>query len=199
MTAFAINDDQTVTIRGDRFGLYLSRERIAERVQALGRRISEDYEGKKPILIGVLNGAFMFLSDLMKQISIDCEVDFLKLSSYGDSKISSGVVRELKKIDAEIRNRHVIVVEDIVDSGVTMKYIMDQLERHDPASLRCATLLQKPDATKVTVPLDYVGFEIDNLFVVGYGLDYGQIGRNLADIYILQSADGTDDAEDEES
>lgn len=188
MTAFAINDDQTVTIRGDRFGLYLSRDRIGERVRALGQRISQDYEGKKPILIGVLNGAFMFLSDLMKEISIDCEVDFLKLSSYGDSKISSGVVSELKKIDAEIRGRHVIVVEDIVDTGVTMKYIMDQLEEHGPASLRCATLLQKPDATKVTVPLDYVGFEIDNLFVVGYGLDFGQIGRNLADIYILQDS-----------
>lgn len=186
MTAFAINDDQTVTIRGDRFGLYLDRDRIHERVRALGRRISDDYDGKKPILIGVLNGAFMFLSDLMKDISIDCEVDFMKLSSYGESKISSGVVRELKKIDADLKGRHVIVVEDIVDSGVTMKYIMDQLGRHDPASLRSATLLHKPDATKVDVPLEYVGFEIDNLFVVGYGLDYGQIGRNLPDIYILQ-------------
>ena len=191
MTAnFAIHDDETVTIRGERFGIYLDREQIAERVAELGETISRDYAGQKPILIGVLNGAFMFLSDLMKEISIDCEVDFLKLSSYGDSKISSGVVRELKKIDADLEDRHVIVVEDIVDSGITMDYIMRNLAAHKPASLKAATLLHKPDATKIDIPLEYVGFAIDNLFVVGYGLDYGQIGRNLADIYMLQPKDG---------
>ena len=183
---FLVHDEQTVIIRGERFRKYLTAETLKSRTKELGAQISADYKGKKPILIGVLNGAFIFLSDLMRSIDIDCEVDFMKLSSYGANKISSGDVKELKRIDADIKDRHVIVVEDIVDTGLSMDFILSQMAEAGPASLKTATLLHKFEATKVDVPLEYVGFKINNLFVVGYGLDYGQVGRNLADIYILE-------------
>ncbi len=178
---------ETVTCRGERFRLYLDADTIAARVQAIGRAIDAEYDGKRPILIGVLNGAFMFLSDLMRAISIDCEVDFLKLSSYGAEKVSSGTVTELKKIDADLGGRHIIVVEDIVDTGLSMQFITELMAELNPASVRTATLLHKKAATRpdLNLQLDYVGFEIDNLFVIGYGLDYGQLGRNLPAIYIL--------------
>ncbi len=188
---FLVHDDQTVTIRGERFRKYLTAETLRIRTKELGEQISKDYEGKKPILIGVLNGAFIFLADLMRYIDIDCEVDFMKLSSYGAQKISSGEVRELKHIDADIRDRHVIIVEDIVDTGLSMEFMLANLAVEKPASIKVATLLHKYEATKVDVPLDYVGFRIKNLFVVGYGLDYGQVGRNLADIYILDAQHAT--------
>ena len=180
-----LNKDRSVTVRGHTFQVYLDQHSIQERVAVLGRQISTDYEGKKPILIGVLNGAFMFLADLMRSVTIECEVDFLKLSSYGADKISSGVVQELKKIDAAIEGRHVIVVEDIVDTGLSMQFILNIMKEYEPASLCAATLLHKTEATRVEVPLDYVGFAIKNLFVIGYGLDYGQLGRNLPDIYVI--------------
>ena len=183
---FLVHDEQTVIIRGERFRKYLTAETLKSRTKELGAQISADYKGKKPILIGVLNGAFIFLSDLMRSIDIDCEVDFMKLSSYGANKISSGDVKELKRIDADIKDRHVIVVEDIVDTGLSMDYILSHMSEAGPASLKTATLLHKHEATKVDVPLEYVGFKITNIFVVGYGLDYGQVGRNLADIYILE-------------
>lgn len=183
---FLVHDDQTVTIRGERFRKYLTAESLKSRTVEIGKQISAEYEGKKPILIGVLNGAFIFLADLMRTIQIDCEVDFLKLSSYGAQKISSGEVKELKHIDANITGRHVIVVEDIVDTGLSMEFILARLSIDKPASIKVATLLHKYEATKVEVPLDFVGFRIKNHFVVGYGLDYGQVGRNLADIYILE-------------
>ncbi|MDA1027600.1 MAG: hypoxanthine phosphoribosyltransferase [Bacteroidetes bacterium] len=183
---FLVHDDQSVTIRGERFRKYLTAETLRSRTAELGKQISSEYDGKKPILIGVLNGAFIFLADLMRTIQIDCEVDFLKLSSYGAHKISSGEVKELKHIDANIRDRHVIVVEDIVDTGLSMEFILARLAIDKPASIKVATLLHKFEATKVDVPLDFVGFRIKNHFVVGYGLDYGQVGRNLADIYILE-------------
>jgi len=183
---FLVHDEQTVIIRGERFRKYLTSATIRSRTEEIGARISSEYDGKKPILIGVLNGAFMFLSDLMRAINIDCEVDFLKLSSYGEAKISSGEVKELKRIDADIEGRHVIVVEDIVDTGTSMEYLIEQLSAQNPASLKTATLLHKYEATKVDLDLDYIGFRIRNLFVVGYGLDYGQVGRNLPDIYILE-------------
>jgi hypoxanthine phosphoribosyltransferase len=177
----------TVTCRGEPFRLYLDAGTIAERVHEIGRAISEEYAGRRPILIGVLNGAYMFLADLMRAITIDCEVDFLKLSSYGAEKVSSGAVTELKKIDANLEGRHVIVVEDIVDTGLSMQFIVDLLGELDPASVRTVTLLHKKEATRpeFDLALDWVGFEIDNLFVIGYGLDYGQLARNLPAIYIL--------------
>jgi hypoxanthine phosphoribosyltransferase len=165
--------------------VYLTKDQLNERVAELGEQINRDYEGKRPIFIGVLNGAYIFLSDLMRQVELPCEVDFLKLSSYGDEKVSKGQVTDLKDIDADIEGRHVILVEDIVDTGLSMKYLVNKLERKNPESIKTVTLLHKKEATHHDVQLDYVGFEIPSLFVLGYGLDYAQEGRNLAQIYIL--------------
>jgi len=177
--------DAVVTVQGERFRRYLSADRIQERVAEMGHTISRDYATTTPILVSVLNGAFMYTADLMRAIDTDCEIDFIKLSSYGDEKVSSGQVRELKSVDADLEGRDVIVVEDIVDTGLSMEFIKRRLQDHNPASLRVATLLHKPTATEPDLTLDYVGFRIPDLFVIGYGLDYGQVARNLADIYIL--------------
>jgi len=180
--------EEVIHCRGERFRRYLDADAIGERVEELGAAISRAYAGQTPILISVLNGAFMFTADLMRAIEIDCEVDFMKLSSYGDEKVSSGQVHELKKIDASLDGRHVIVVEDIVDTGLSMEFILGRLSVYNPASLRVATLLHKPDSTEANLQLDYVGFEIPDLFVIGYGLDYGQIARNFPSIYILDES-----------
>lgn len=179
-----LNGEDEVRCRGERFTIYIKEEDILRRVAELGREISADYRDKKPILIGVLNGAFIFVSDLMREISIECEIDFLKLSSYGAAKVSSGQVRELKRIDADIEGRHVIVVEDIIDTGHSMRFILDSLQEYRPASVAVATFLHKAEATVIDLDLDYVGFVIPNLFVIGYGLDFGQLGRNLRAVYI---------------
>lgn len=194
MTSMPANetDTNTTVCNGERFRLYLSEAVLRDRVRELGQQISEDYADKKPVLIGVLNGAFIFLADLMREIDVECEVDFIKLSSYGESKISTGVVTELKAVDANLKGRHVIIVEDIVDTGLSMRYLCDRIRQNEPASVRAITLLHKAAATKVDVPLDYVGFEIENLFVIGYGLDYGQVGRNLKDIFILDESEQSD-------
>lgn len=176
---------QTVECNGETFNVYLTQQELEKRVSELGEALSEQYEGKNPIFIGVLNGAYIFLSDLMRHVEISCEVDFLKLSSYGDEKVSSGEVTDLKDIDANIKGRNVILVEDIVDTGLSMKYIVRKLEKKNPASIATVTLLHKAEATHYEVPLDYVGFKIPTHFVLGYGLDYAQMGRNLAQIYIL--------------
>src|SRR5699024_1813112 len=172
-----------VRFNGDDFIPYLTKARIDKRIDELAADLMYDFEGKDPIFIGVLNGAFVFLADLMKHIHIDCEIDFLKLSSYGDEKVSSGRVRELKEIDADIKGRHIILVEDIVDTGLSMKYLVDLLKSKSPSSVNVVTLLHKKAATQYDVPLDYVGFVIPDEFVVGYGLDYAQKGRNLAQVY----------------
>jgi hypoxanthine phosphoribosyltransferase len=177
--------DAVVTVQGERFRRYLSADRIQERVAEMGQTISRDYATTTPILVSVLNGAFMYTADLMRAIDTDCEIDFIKLSSYGDEKVSSGEVRELKSVDADLEGRDVLVVEDIVDTGLSMEFIKRRLRTYNPASLRVATLLHKPTATEPDLTLDYVGFRIPDLFVIGYGLDYGQLARNLADIYIL--------------
>jgi len=175
-----------INVNGEQFRVYLTHEEIQERIRKLGAQISRDYKDKKPIFIGVLNGAYIFLADLMRYVSIPCEVDFLKLSSYGDEKVSSGEVTELKNIDADIKDRHVILVEDIVDTGLSIKYLMDKLTLSNPASLEVITMLHKSDATQHDVKIKYTGFKIPNLFVLGYGLDFAQEGRNLAQIYILE-------------
>lgn len=175
-----------VNINGEQFRVYLTEEEIQQRNKQLGQQISQDYKDKKPIFIGVLNGAFIFLADLMRYVNIPCEVDFLKLSSYGDEKVSSGQVYDLKDIDADIQGRHVILVEDIVDTGLSMNYLYKKLSQFGPASLAIATMLHKHEATHHEVKIKYTGFKIPNLFVLGYGLDYAQEGRNLAQIYILE-------------
>ncbi len=160
-------------------------EDIQSRVAELGKQISEDYKGKLPIFIGILNGSFIFLSDLIKNVEINCEIDFFKLSSYGDAKISSGNVKLLKELNADINDRHLIIVEDIVDSGLSIKYIEELLEHFTPASMKVASLLVKPGSLKYNVKIDYIGFEIPSKFVIGYGLDYAQKYRNLKSIYVL--------------
>lgn len=178
-------DDATVSYRGDRFRRYLDEDTLQTRIQEMGHEITEDYAETTPILVSVLNGAFMFTADLMRTIHTDCEIDFIKLSSYGAAKVSSGEVHELKSVDADLQGRDVLIVEDIVDTGLSMEFMKDRLQEYSPASLRVATLLHKPTATEPDLILDYVGFRIPDLFVIGYGLDYGQLGRNLSDIYIL--------------
>lgn len=175
---------EVVHVNSEKFRIYLTHEEIQQRIKQLGGQISKEFKDKKPIFIGVLNGAYIFLADLMRYVSIPCEVDFLKLSSYGDEKVSSGQVQDLKEINADIKGRHIILVEDIVDTGLSMKYLVEKLKRLNPASLSVVTMLHKAEATKYDVQIDYVGFKIPNLFVLGYGLDFAQEGRNLAQIYI---------------
>ena len=146
---------------------------------ALGEEISRDYEGRDLFLVGVLKGAVFFLSDLMRAISVPSEVDFMAVASYGSSTDSSGVVRILKDLDASIEGREVLIVEDIVDSGLTLSYLLRTLKARDPKSLEVCALLTKPERRKVDLPIRYVGFEIPNRFVVGYGLDHAERYRNL--------------------
>src|SRR5882672_6279009 len=154
-------------------------DELRSRVRELGEQISRDYEGKDLLLVGVLKGAVFFLSDLMRFIDIPVEVDFMAVASYGSATDSSGVVRILKDLDASIEGRDVLIVEDIVDSGLTLQYLMRNLGSRNPASLEVCALLTKPERRKVDLPTRYVGFEIPNRFVVGYGLDYAERHRNL--------------------
>ncbi len=160
---------------------------LRHRVLQLGEAITRDYEGKNLLLVGVLKGAIFFVADLMRHIDLDCEVDFMAVSSYGSSTDSSGVVRILKDLDEPIEGRHVLIVEDIVDSGLTLSYLMRNLGARNPASLNVCALLTKPERLKVDLGLKYVGFEIANRFVVGYGLDHDEKYRNLPFIGVVQS------------
>ena len=159
--------------------ILVQQDELAHRVSALAAEISSDYAGRKLLLVGVLKGAFFFLSDLMRQLEVDCEVDFMAVASYGSSTDSSGVVRILKDLDASIEGRDVLIVEDIVDSGLTLSYLLRTLNARDPASLEVCALLTKPERRKVDLPIGYVGFEIPNRFAIGYGLDLDERFRNL--------------------
>jgi hypoxanthine phosphoribosyltransferase len=174
-----------ITINNDHFTLYLSEEQIHARVKELAARLNNDYHGKIPIFIGILNGSFIFFADLIREITVDCEVDFLKLSSYGDAKISSGQVHLLKDLNCQVEGRDIVVVEDVVDSGISMEFMKKLVMKENPASFRVVTLLLKKSVAKVDFPIDYVGFEIPPEFVIGYGLDYAQKVRNLKSIYRL--------------
>ena len=154
-------------------------DQLKERVKALGIQIAADYEGRDVLLVGVLKGAMFFLSDLMRNISGTCEVDFMAVASYGSATDSSGVVRILKDLDTPIAGRHVLIVEDIVDSGLTLQYLLRNLGARDPQSLEVCALLTKPERRKADVPIRYVGFEIPNRFAIGYGLDHNERWRNL--------------------
>lgn len=160
--------------------------RIQTRIREIGQEINSDYEGKVPVVIGVLKGGFVFLSDLIRAITIPLEIDFLAISSYGAGTSSSGVVKIRKDIDIELADRDVIIVEDIVDSGLSLQYIKDYIWKHKPASLRTCVLLDKPKAHKIEIFFEYVGFEVGDEFVVGYGLDYAELYRNLPYIGILK-------------
>jgi hypoxanthine phosphoribosyltransferase len=158
---------------------------VASRVSELGSEISNDYAGKDLLLVGVLKGAVFFMADLMRQLSIPCEVDFMAISSYGASTDSSGVVRILKDLDINIEGREVLVVEDIIDSGLTLSYLIRNLESRNPASLEVCALLTKPERREIDVDVRYTGFEIPNEFVIGYGLDFGERYRNLPYVAVL--------------
>ena len=161
-------------------------EQLQERVAELGEQISRDYVGRSLLLIGVLKGAVFFLSDLMRYIEIPVEVDFMAVASYGSATDSSGVVRILKDLDAAIEGRDVLIVEDIVDSGLTLQYLLRNLGSRNPRSLEVCALLTKPERRKVDLPSRYVGFEIPDRFVVGYGLDHAEQYRNLPFVAVLE-------------
>jgi hypoxanthine phosphoribosyltransferase len=166
----------------------VSEEELRRRVAELGEQISRDYAGRTLLLVGVLKGAVFFLSDLMRYIDIPVEVDFMAVASYGSATDSSGVVRILKDLDAAIEGRDVLIVEDIVDSGLTLQYLLRNLGSRNPASLEVCALLTKPSRRKVELPSRYVGFQIPDRFVVGYGLDYGEQYRNLPFVAVLESS-----------
>ena len=170
----------------------IDEDTLRDRVAELGAEISADYAGRDLMLIGVLKGAVFFMADLMRTIDVHCEVDFMAISSYGASTDSSGVVRILKDLDANIEGRNVLVVEDIIDSGLTLSYLMRNLRARNPATLEVCALLTKPDRREIQVPVRYIGFEIPNRFVVGYGLDFAERYRNLRYVGVLSDDAATD-------
>lgn len=173
-------------LKDDVAEILITEEELQARVAELGKAISDDYRGKDLLLVCILRGAVVFLSDLMRHITIPHEIDFMAVSSYGAATETSGIVRILKDLETSIEGRNVLIVEDIVDTGLTLNYIINNLNTRRPASLRTCVLLNKPERRLVDVPLDYVGFDIPNKFVVGYGLDYGEKYRNLPFIGVLK-------------
>ncbi len=169
----------------EKLEVMLTAEQIGNRIRELAAQISKDYQGKNPLLIGVLKGAVIFLSDLIRQIEVPVEIDFMAVSSYGVDTDSSGVVRILKDLEQSIQGKDVLIVEDIVDTGLTLNYLRENLITRQPKTLKVITLLDKPDRRKVPFEPDYCGFIIPDRFVIGYGLDYGEDYRHLADLCIL--------------
>jgi hypoxanthine phosphoribosyltransferase len=159
---------------------------IQEKLTEIGERITEDYAGERPLLVGVLRGAVIVLGDLMRKIDLPCEIDFMDISSYGTGTSSSGVVRILKDLEEDITDRHVLVVEDIIDTGLTLSYLLRSLQARKPASLEIFALLSKPSRRRVELGVKYLGFEVPDEFVVGYGLDFAGAYRNLPDICVLK-------------
>jgi hypoxanthine phosphoribosyltransferase len=164
----------------------ISEQEIKDKVKELGKMITEDYKGKDLVVICVLKGAIMFVSDLIKEIKVPLAIDFMAVSSYGNSTKSSGVVKIIKDLDDSIEGKDVLIVEDIIDSGLTLAYLLDNLESRDPKSIEICTLLDKPTGRKTDVNTKYVGFEIKDEFVVGYGLDYAEKYRNVPHIFVLK-------------
>ena len=164
----------------------ISSEEIEAKVREIGARITEDYSGERPLLIGILRGAVVIMSDLMRNIDLRCELDFMDISSYGSGSSSSGVVRILKDLEEDITDRHVLIVEDIIDTGLTLSYLMRSLYARKPASLEICALLSKPSRRRADLDVKYLGFEVPDEFVVGYGLDYAGSYRNLPDICVLK-------------
>ena len=167
--------------------ILIEEEPLQARIRELGAEISQAYEGRDLLLVGVLKGAVFFMADLMRELTIPCEIDFMAISSYGAATDSSGVVRILKDLDINVSGRDVLVVEDIIDSGLTLSYLMRNLRARKPASLEVVTLLTKPERREIDVPVRYVGFEIPNRFVIGYGLDFAERYRNLPYVAVLHA------------
>jgi hypoxanthine phosphoribosyltransferase len=166
-------------------GQLLSTEQIGAKVKELGKQISRDYAGQEIFVIGILKGAFVFCADLMRTITVPCKVDFMAVSSYGQSTESSGVIKIMKDLDKSVEGKHVLLVEDIVDSGLTLRYLREHLEHQSPASVKICVLLDKPSRRKTEVKVDYRGFEIPDEFIVGYGIDYAENYRNLPYIGVI--------------
>lgn len=175
---------KTIALHDKQFEIEIPEAKLLEVVKDLGSKLNADYEGKRPLFIAVLNGSFMFASDLLKEITIRCEISFTKMSSYQGTD-STGEVNELIGISADLKGRHVVILEDIVDTGNTLQKLHRIFKDKSVASVKVVSLLFKPDAYKHDLPVDYVGLEIANDFIVGYGLDYDELGRNLRDIYKL--------------
>ena len=165
----------------------VSSDEIREKVREIGELITEDYHGEKLLLVGILRGAVVFLSDLMRHLRLGCEIDFMEVSSYGTDTSSSGIVRILKDLEEDITGRHVLIVEDIIDTGLTLSYLRRSLLARKPASLEICALLSKPSRRRVELDVKYLGFEVPDEFVVGYGLDFAGAYRNLPDIHALRS------------
>ena len=175
-----------MTMRDDMESVLLSEEQIAARIRELGAQLSRDYEGKDPVFLGVLKGCFVFMADLMRSVDIQCTMDFMAVSSYGSGTTTTGAVKINKDLSQDIAGRHVIIVEDILDSGVTLSYLTKYLSGREPASIRIVTLLDKPARRRADIKADYAGFEVPDAFVVGYGLDYDEAYRNVPFIGILK-------------
>lgn len=179
------NLKEKIMVGDEQFVPFLAEDEIQKRIKELAEQITEDYKGRVPVFIGVLNGSFLFMSDLIRYMNIDCEIDFFKLSSYGEAKISSGRVKLLKELNCDVNDREIIIVEDIVDSGLSINYIEELFSEKKPNSMKVVSLLVKPGSLKYEVKIDYIGFDIPDKFVIGYGLDYAQKYRNLRSIYVL--------------
>jgi hypoxanthine phosphoribosyltransferase len=171
-----------ILLHNKQFEPYLPAAQLASAVQELAARLNQDYAGKTPLFIAVLNGSFMFVADLMKSLNLDCEVSFIKVASYQGTS-STGQIKEVLGLSEEIQSRHVVILEDIVDTGHTMRMLLDTLGEKQPASLEVATLFLKPECLQHELPIQYVGLSIPNDFIVGYGLDYDGLGRNYPDVY----------------
>jgi hypoxanthine phosphoribosyltransferase len=177
---------QTVTLHDKTFELFIAEQAIQEAVTALAKQINHDYEGKNPLFLGILNGSFLFAADLFRLIQGNAEISFLKMASY-QGTATTGKISELIGLNEDISNRHLIVIEDIVDTGITLEKIIEDLQKKKPASISIATLLFKPAAYQKQIPVNYIGMEVANDFLVGYGLDYDGLGRNLKEIYKLKA------------
>ncbi|UNC90719.1 hypoxanthine phosphoribosyltransferase [Candidatus Contubernalis alkaliaceticus] len=170
----------------DKLHVLLSREQIIKKVEHLAQEISQEYQGEELLMICILKGAVVFFSDLIRSISVPVKIDFMAVSSYGKATKTSGVVQIIKDLDASLKGRHVVIVEDIIDTGLTLKYLVENLEARKPASLKICVLLDKVDCRQVEISADYQGFVIPDEYVVGYGLDCAEKYRNLADVCVLQ-------------
>ena len=173
-----------IQVLDKKFQPYLKAEEIHEQIGKLAAQINNDYKGKRPLFIAILNGSFMFAADLFKELSIDAEICFIKLASYKGTKSTGNVITSIG-LDVPLKDRHVVIVEDIVDTGKTLSEFLPQLQDQQPLSLKIAALLHKPDATVYPLTIDYLGFSVPNKFLLGYGLDYDGLGRNLKEIYQL--------------
>jgi hypoxanthine phosphoribosyltransferase len=180
-------DGHTIKIRDKEFEILITAERIQRRVSELALEIETDYQDKNPVFIGVLNGAVMFATDLVRRFRSECELTFIRVASYHGNTSSSGIISSVIGLKENLANRHVLIVEDIVDSGNTAMHLISEIKKHNPASLKFATALFKPEAMKYDYKPDYIGFETGPDFIIGYGLDYDGLGRNLNDIYVLKS------------